>query len=110
MEEYSIRHIYRSYIHVAATLLDASVPRASGPTVGCKCHLKRCLLIYGSGRLHTFFWLWTDRVRLCQIVSQNLTAERLKIRFGCSDGIVDINKTRLKYLWFLFRKYAMNIR
>ena len=110
MEEYGIRHIYRSYIHVAATLLDVSVPGDSGPTIVSKLHLKRCLLIYGSGHLHALVWKWTDRVRLCQIVGQNLTAERLKIRFGCSNGIVDLNKTRLKYLWFLFRKYALNIR
>jgi hypothetical protein len=110
MEEHGIRHIHRSYIHVAATLLDASVPCDSGPTIRSKLHLKRCLLIYGSGRIHALFWWWTDRVRLCQIVGQNLTAERAKIRFGCSNGIVDLNKTRLKYLWFLFRKYALKIR
>jgi len=110
MEEHGIRHIYRSYLHMAVTLLDAPVPCAFGLTVGTRIHLRRRLLICGSGRLKTLSSRLTNLVSLCQIVSLNLTVERLKIRFGCSEGIVDLNKTRLKYLWFLFRKYVLKTR
>jgi hypothetical protein len=108
MTEYHIRHIYRSYLHMAVTLLNASVRCAFDPTIRSKIDLERRFLILGSDRLQALYRRWADRVRLCQIVGQNLTAERLKIRFGCSDGIVDLNKTRLKYLFYLVRKYVLN--
>jgi hypothetical protein len=131
LKEHGFRHIYRSYLHMAFTLLNASVPHAFGLTIGGKFHLKkRCLLMYGSDRqkvlvswltnpLRSFesygsdrrkvlFSCFTHPVRSFQIVLRDLTVERLKVRFGCTEGIVDLNKTRLKYLWFLFRKYVLS--
>jgi hypothetical protein len=131
LKEHGFRHIYRSYLHMAFTLLNASVPHAFGLKIGGKFYLKKsCLLMYGSDRqkvlvswltnpLRSFeiygsdrqkvlFSCFTNPVRSFQIVLRDLTVERLKVRFGCTDGIVGLNKTRLKYLWFLFRKYVLN--
>ena len=41
LKEHGIGHIYRSYLHMAVTLLDAPVPPAFGLTMGGKFHLKK---------------------------------------------------------------------
>lgn len=108
MEEHGIRRIYRSYLYMAVSLLNARVPCAFGFTIGSKIHLKRRFLVYGSNRLQGLSWVCTDPVRLCQIVKRNLTIERLKILSGYSCGVEDLNKDRLKYLLYLVRKYVLN--
>jgi hypothetical protein len=109
LKEHGLRHIYRSYLHMAFALLNASVPHAVGLAIGEKLYIrKRYFLTYGSDRQKVLFSCLTHPVRSFQRVLRDLTVESLKIRFGCSDGIVDLNKIRLKYLWLLFRKYVLN--
>ena len=110
MKEHRISHIYRSYVHMAVTLLNAKVPCGFCPTIGSKIHLKRRFFVYGSNRRQGLSWWLTDPVRLVQIVSRNLSAERLKILSGNSGEVEDLNKSRLKYLRFLVRKYFLNAR
>ena len=109
MKEHHIRHIYSSYVHMAVTLLNSGVPGCY-PTIGSRLHLRRRFFVYGSNRRQGLSWWLTDPVRLCRIVSRNLTAQRLKILSGYSGAAPDLNKSRLKYLLFLFRKYFLNAR
>jgi Uncharacterised nucleotidyltransferase len=108
MKGHGIRHIYRSYLHMAATLLNSRCMCGSLPTIRSRIHLKRRLLVYGSNRLQGLSWCCTDPVRLCQIVSRNLTIERLKMLSSYSGGLESLNKDRLKYLCYLVRKYVLN--
>lgn len=110
MNGHGLKNVFGSYLLMASNLVHAPVPEDFRPTLRDKMHFKRRQFVYDSNRLQGISWFFTDPLRSYRIVKRNLTLERLNTLNYLSDGTLGLIRSRLKYLWFLFRKYVLNNR
>lgn len=110
MLSHGLQRVYSSYIYMASALLGAKTPPGFKQSLSDGIHLQRCLLVQRFSWLGSIFSYWPLSGWKLKIVFMNLTHKGLKKRYGCSDTFWEINKMRLRYLWFVFRKFVLTIR
>jgi hypothetical protein len=108
MGRHGLRRMARSHMHMGSRLFGVTVPAAMGPSAGSWLHYARCIILSSCRPVQAIEdWrtLLTGNVmRVCRLFS----ARTLQLRFGCSDGWMDLTRTRLRYLAYLAKKYMIS--
>jgi hypothetical protein len=108
MRRHGLRRIMGSYLFMGSRLFGVTIPAIKAPApVGRWLHYSYCIILACCPRIQAVddwrtFLAW-NAVRFYRLFS----ARRMRLRFGCSDGWMDLTKTRLQYLSHLAKKYIV---